>query len=106
MANDPNPLESRLEHRRGRRQPVENESSLIIPTTVQPPQAEQEVSSAAQNIPAETSQPAEPSKGGRVKSRANKGCARSKRAREKSETPSRGERMSPDQSLCSRLIDI
>ena len=35
------------------------------------------------NIPTETNQPTEPSRGGQFKSRVSKSCARGKRAREK-----------------------
>ena len=52
---------------------MEEESSSATPTVVQPPQVEQEVSSAKRNVPAETSQLAGPSRGGRAKSRANRG---------------------------------
>ena len=61
---------------------MEEESSLTTPIVARPSQVKQEVSSAARNIPTVTRQPFEPSRGGPFKSRASKGSARGKRARE------------------------
>ena len=44
MANDPNPLEGHLEHRRGRHQLMEDESSSTSPLAAQASQADQEAS--------------------------------------------------------------
>ena len=54
---------------------MEEESSSTTLTVVQPPQAEQEVSSVVRNVPAETSQLVGQSRGGRVKSKAHWGLA-------------------------------
>ena len=56
------PLEGHLEHHRGRQQRVEKEPSSITPIVFQPSQADQEVSSAVQNNPVETSQLAKQSR--------------------------------------------
>ena len=63
---------------------MEEGSSSTNPPVAQQSQADQEASSEPQNIPMETSRPTEPSRGGRTKAQANKGCARGKNAREKS----------------------
>ena len=55
MANDPKPLEGRLEHHCGRHQPREEESSSTDPPPAQPSEADQEASSEAQNISKEIS---------------------------------------------------
>ena len=53
MANYLNPLEGHLEHRRGRRQPTEEESSSTDSPVVQPLEANQEASFEAHNISTE-----------------------------------------------------
>ena len=63
---------------------MEEESSLTTPPAAQPSQADQEASSTARNIPVETSRPAGPSRGGRLKSQVNRGLARGKHAKEES----------------------
>ena len=84
MANDVNPLEGRLEHHCGRRQPTKDESSSTNPPATQPSKADQEAFSEMQNILVETSQLAKPSRGGQTKARANRGRAQGKHAREES----------------------
>ena len=61
---------------------MEEDSSLTTCPVVQPSQADQDISFIAQNILMETSRLAKLSRVGQFKSQANKGRARSKRARE------------------------
>ena len=82
---------------------MEEESSSATPTIIHPSQAKQKVSFVAQNVPAETSQPVRLRRGGRVKSRANRGRTQSKLDREESGDVVPRERVSADQSLGLRL---
>ena len=85
MANNPTRLKGHLEHHWGRRQPVEDEeSSLRNPYVAWPSRADQEATYEMQNAPAETSRPAEPSRGSQIKPRANKGRAYGKHTIEES----------------------
>ena len=59
MANDLNPLEGRLDHRRGQGQPTKEGSSSSDHATARPSGANQEASLEARNAPVGTSQPAE-----------------------------------------------
>ena len=51
----------------------DEESSLPNPYVAQPSRADQKATSEMWNMPAETSRPAEPSKGGQIKLQVNKG---------------------------------
>ena len=84
MANDPNPLEGCMDHRRGQSQPTEQKSSSSDLPTARPLGVDHEALSEARNAPIGTSRPAEPSRGSRTKARAYRGCARGRDAREES----------------------
>ena len=87
MVNFPSALESTLAHRRGRHQPVEEDESSTDHSEAGPSRAEQDIGSEACNAPADPSRQVQPVRGGRVKARAQRGCARGCRAQEEGEDP-------------------
>ena len=102
MANDPNPLEGRLDHHRGRHQPTKEESSSSNLPTTRPFRAYQEASSEARNAPTGTNQPAEQSRVVALKPKCTEIVLEVGAPEKKVRTWSRGEKMLLDHSQGSR----